>query len=492
MPVKKENTKIIFGLKVRQFRLQQGMLFEDLAKRSGISASYLNEIEKGKKYPKPEKMKALSEALSVTIEQLKAEDLSGPLAPVGKLLKSNFLRELPLDLFGIELSKVVQIIAGAPKHVGAFISTLVELGRNFEVQEGNFYHRAMRAYQELNLNYFEDIEQAASHFIDEHQLVRGGVVNPEVLAQLLQNKHQYQIDYDGLAPYPELQFLRAVFVPKKKQLLLNHKLTKNQQAFQMAKELGYEYLNIKERAMTSSLLEVKNFDAVYNHFKASYFAAAVLIDEQSLVADIRALFQQPTWNPYNFTELLQKYQASPQMLLHRMVSMLPKHFGLSKIYLLRCIQDTRTGLFEIDRELHLHHSHRPHGNGLLEHYCRRWQTIRLSKQLVAQQISDHAQTLVGAQRIRYYGTEEQYLTFSLAHPAYSSEHHKVSVTVGILLDDALKNQLLFWNDAAIPLEEVNVTCERCPILDCAERAAEAKVVKARERRLGIRERLGKL
>lgn len=492
MSVKNQNTKIIFGLKVRQFRLSKGMLFDDLAKRSGISASYLNEIEKGKKYPKTEKMKNLAEALEVSVEELTAVDLTGALAPVGKLLKSDFLSELPLDLFGIELSKVIQIIAGAPKHVGAFISTMVELGRNYAVHEGNFYHRAMRAYQELNLNYFEEIEVAASDFIDEHKLTRGGVVRPETLANLLSSLHQYDINYNGLEHYPDLQFLRAVFVPKKKQLLLNSKLTRNQQAFQMAKELGYDYLQIKERAMTSSLLEVKNFDSVYNHFKSSYFAAAVLVDEQSLVNDIRNLFQNQTWNPAIFTELLNKYQATPQMLLHRIVSMLPKHFGLSRIYLIRCTKNTRTNQFEIDRELHLNHSHHPHGNGLSEHYCRRWQTIRLSNALTEQNITDHAQTLVGAQRIRYHGTDEEYLTISLAHPAYSSEHHLVSITVGIMLDDTLKSQVSFWNDPAIPFEEVNVTCERCPIQNCTERATEAKVINRRIRRQRIKNTLKRL
>jgi hypothetical protein len=260
----------------------------------------------------------------------------------------------------------------------------------------------------------------------------------------------------------------------------------------MAKELGYDCLQIKERAMTSSLLEVKNFDSVYNHFKSSYFAAAILVDEQSLVNDIRNLFQNQSWSPTVFTDLLNKYQATPQMLLHRMVSMLPKHFGLSRIYLLRCTKNTKTNNFEIDRELHLNHSHHPHGNGLLEHYCRRWQTIRLSNDLTEQNITDHAQTLVGAQRIRYHGTDEEYLTISVAHPAYSSEHHLVSITVGIMLDDTLKSQVAFWNDPAIPFEEVNVTCERCPIQNCTERATEAKVINGRIRRQRIKDTLENL
>ena len=68
------------------------------------------------------------------------------MAPVGELLQSNFLNVLPLDLFGIELSKVVEIIANAPVRVGAFISTLLELSRNYALKEENMVIYLFRKY----------------------------------------------------------------------------------------------------------------------------------------------------------------------------------------------------------------------------------------------------------------------------------------------------------------------------------------------------------
>ena len=160
------NQRIIFGLKVKQFRHERGLSFSDLAARTGMSISYLNEIEKGKKFPKIDKVKALAETLDTEYTELISSELTGTFAPVGELLRSNFLNELPLDLFGIELSKVVEIIANAPVRVGAFISTLVEISRNYALGEESFYHSALRAYTELHYNYFEDIERAASLFIE--------------------------------------------------------------------------------------------------------------------------------------------------------------------------------------------------------------------------------------------------------------------------------------------------------------------------------------
>jgi transcriptional regulator with XRE-family HTH domain len=65
-----ENIKIIFGLKSKQKRVDLDLTLQQLSKKSGLSASYLNEIEKGKKYPKPEKISKLAQALETTYEEL--------------------------------------------------------------------------------------------------------------------------------------------------------------------------------------------------------------------------------------------------------------------------------------------------------------------------------------------------------------------------------------------------------------------------------------
>jgi len=139
MSVKSLNNRILFGLMVKQLRQQRQLSFAELAKQSGLSVSYLNEIEKGKKYPKSDKMADLAAALEIDKDMLEKQELPLSLAPVQELLQSNFLNELPLDLFGIELSKVIEIIANAPLRVGAFISTLVEISRNYALRESHFY-----------------------------------------------------------------------------------------------------------------------------------------------------------------------------------------------------------------------------------------------------------------------------------------------------------------------------------------------------------------
>ncbi len=493
MSVKSQNQKIILGLKVKQLRLEKNLSFAELAGKTSMSISYLNEIEKGKKYPKEDKIRILAKAMDVTFEELTSLTLTKKLAPVGDLLQSNFLSELPLDLFGIELGKVVEIIANAPLRVGAFISTLVELSRNYALAEENFYLGAMRAYQEMHYNYFKEIEGAAQRFVQEFDIPKQGAVPGALLARILKEQYGYEIIENGLKSYTDLENLKAIYIPKKKKLLLNKALNHTERAFKLSKEIAFNYLELKDRAYTSSLLRVTSFDKVLNHFKAIYFSAAILVKREAMVADIKAFFAREDWNGDAFVGLMKKYEISPEVFYGRLTNLIPRFFGLKKLFFFRIKHQLTTNNFQVDKELHLNHHHHPHGNQLYEHYCRRWMSVSLLKDLQQmQRDGKYVETIVGAQRSRYYGTEDEYLCFTLARSAFPSPDTNVSVTIGLLLDDELKKTIRFWNDDAIAGREVNNTCERCIISDCSERAVPASIIEKKEKRKRIQESVRKI
>ncbi len=493
MGTKSQNAKIIFGLKVKQLRQGKGLSFSDLAKEANMSVSYLNEIEKGKKFPKQDKIESLANVLGVTFEELTSQDLDKSLAPVSELLKSNFLNELPLDLFGIELAKVVEIIANAPAKVGAFISTLLELSRNYALKEENFYFGALRSFLELHNNYFQEIEDAVTHCTSLYDIPKERPFSSSVLQRLLEDRFGYRVVENGLEGFPEMRNLRAVFVPEKKELLLNKNLSEMQRSFQFGKELGFNYLELKERANTSSLLRSRVFEEVLNHSRATYFSAALHMPLQDFVNDIRSFFAKTEWDPNAFLAIMQKYEATPEMFYQRLTNVLPEFFGLTKIFFLRFRHDIIQDIYEIDKELHLDSRHQPHSNGLSEHYCRRWVSTSLLMDLRAQQKGGaQISHLVAAQRSSYIGTEDEYLCFTIARPTYPNPNHNVSVTLGIVVSADLKDKITFLDDPAISHKQVHTTCERCPITDCKERAVEPKVIIRREKLRAIQHRLTEL
>jgi XRE family transcriptional regulator, fatty acid utilization regulator len=486
--------RIVFGLKVRQFRQERGWNFEELSRESGISISYLNEIEKGKKYPQADNREKLARALGLSNEFLTSLELTKQYAPVGELLQSNFLNELPLDLFGIELQQVVEIIARAPDRVNAFVSALLDIARNYSLREENFFFAALRAYQELRNNYFEEIEEEADEFVLRHGLPAEGGVSSAQLADLLRNEYGYYIEEDGLRQYPELHSLRSVYNPRRQRLLLNGQLNEAQRAFQLAKELGFNALGLTERPLASNFIKVASFETALNNYKAAYFAVAILINRQAFVDDLRAFFAQPRWTLQPLADMVAKYRASPEVLLQRF-NLLTREMALDKVFFQRFIHDLDGGVFDIDKELHLNRRHQPHASGLNEHYCRRWLSVALLQGLQRQQQvgnSDAAPVSAGIQRALFADSGEEYLCIAFAKPGYPTEGRNVSVVLGVLLDDHARSIIRFSDDPAIPRTTVGITCQRCAIADCAERAAPPSVVQKREEKRRMQEVLKKL
>ena len=56
----KFNLRYIFGMKLRSFKQEKGFGLKQLTALTGLSASYINEIEKGKKVSKSRKNNDLS------------------------------------------------------------------------------------------------------------------------------------------------------------------------------------------------------------------------------------------------------------------------------------------------------------------------------------------------------------------------------------------------------------------------------------------------
>ncbi|WP_299754597.1 helix-turn-helix transcriptional regulator [uncultured Pontibacter sp.] len=467
MKLQEDVIRMIFGLKVKQLRTDKGISLTDLAGKTGISVSYLNEIEKGKKHPKPSKVAIIADALGVTYDYLVSLQLSKRLQPVGELLQSNILSELPLEHFGLDISRVLDLFATAPAKLSAFVNTLLEISRAFDLRVEQFYFSALRSYQELHDNYFEEIELEAERFVEQFDLDAEATSTFEELADLLLQQYGISTSFDGFSAHPELAPLRSVFIPgQNPRLLLNPILTEHQKAFAVARELGFQFLQLQERPYTSTWVKVGSFEEVLNNFKASYFAGALLLNQDRLVQDMQGFFELNTWQPQRLLQLMEKYDTSPETLLHRLTSLLPKFFNIKQLFFLRFHHKPAHDKFILSKELHLAGLHNPHASFLNEHYCRRWISLTLFQELEKPENPD--KSLVGVQRSSYINSVNEYLVLALAQP---SESRHGTVSIGLLLNENLRNKLHFLEDPAITIRKVNETCERCPALDCMERAA---------------------
>ena len=60
----------MLGERLRAFRERRGLTLQEVASRSGLSRSYLSELENGKKQPSIKALEALADALNVALDAL--------------------------------------------------------------------------------------------------------------------------------------------------------------------------------------------------------------------------------------------------------------------------------------------------------------------------------------------------------------------------------------------------------------------------------------
>ncbi len=472
-----ENVRVIFGMKLRQFREQLGYTLKALAQKTGLSPSYLTEIEKGKKYPKAEKILQLAEALELSFDDLVSLKLDNQLNPLTGLLDSPLMQQFPFQLFGITSRDVLDLVTRSPNEASTLIRTLGEIAASYDMRVEHFFYAALRSYQEAHQNHFADLEDAADTFATERGWDRTQPLTDDVLREVLTDTYGYILDDQTLDAYPELQGFRSVLATRDSpQLLLNSKLLPAQKAFVLGREIGYCYLGLHDRATTSSPSEVRSFAQVLNDFKASVFSGALLMSRTYLIADLELFLARPQWDATAFLQLLTRYNATPEMFFYRLSELIPTFLQLPQLHFLRLHSDVGSQRYHLTKHLNMSQLPLPHGLGLHEHYCRRWLSVRVLRQLEQRQRHGGGQVpVVGAQRSHFVGDETEYICISLARPLVLTPATNTSVTLGFRVDDAFKKQVRFWDDPAIACVEINETCERCPLSEvaCCERAVPA-------------------
>lgn len=467
MNIEKDYIKLIFGLKLKQARTNKNLSLFGLAKITDLSKSYLNEIEKGKKYPKTDKIILLSEKLDVSYDSMVSLKLDNNLAPIGEILKSGILKEIPLDLFGIQENDLIDIIANAPAKVNAFISTIIEIAQHYNLTRESFFLASLRSYQEAHTNYFEDLEQKVMQFFQSFYVNTEVQISIEELTAILIEEYGYTIEELVFSEQDQLGDLRSIFVPKSKTLLLSKDIDEPQKAFILAKEIAYNYLQITERLYTFSWIKFDNFDQVLNNFYASYFAGALLIPRQKLIDELNFFLSKSDPKPQEMVALMSSFNVSPESFYQRLTNILPKDFQLKNLFFLRLSHQIGTDTYQIKKELHITNQQEPHANEMNEHYCRRWVSIRTIEESLRQQKSH----FFDAQISSYENSKNEYLVFSSATPDPFKTNCIRSISVGILITPGMKKKFKFMENNSVQKQVVGVTCETCAVKDCLERAS---------------------
>ncbi len=476
----------IFGMKVRQARLEAGLTLSDLARQSELSPSYLTEIEKGRKYPRTDKIAKMAAALGKEYDDLVSIKLAPSLRYLESTLASSTVRRFPFEEFGLEPADALGLLTREPDRASALLHAVVEIARRYDLKEEEFLRAALRSYQEIHENYFPELEDAATSFMAEFGPRYGFADSPLIplatLENILRREYGYQIDDSTIAAIEELRHYRSLVLPgRKPQLFINDRLYARQVRFILAREIGYRYLDIKERSMTSSPEQVDSFQQLLNDARAAYFGGALLMPHVRLLSDLEDLFAMPAWDPAPFSAMLTTYDVTPEMLLYRFSELIPQFFGL-KLHFLRFHHTTGTDGYQLVRHLNMNQLLVPSGTGLLEHHCRRWLSIRLLPDAAVPGMPDLSDPLpVGIQFSEFLETQEKFLCLGFGRRMVLSPGVSSSAVIGFRVDAESRQLIRFMDDPDIPRVIINETCERCSLRpdQCALRAAPPSILDAR-------------
>ncbi|NOX18742.1 MAG: helix-turn-helix domain-containing protein [Chlorobi bacterium] len=484
MNLNNDYIKLIFGLKLKRIRQSKKLSLSQLAAKSNLSVSYLNEIETGKKYPKADKIALLANSLNVPYDKLVSLKLSNALAPITDLLESGILEKLPLDHYGIDIRKLITLMSDAPLQLSALIATLIDLAKTSEMSKSVFSRTALRTFKEFHDNYFDDIEKEVKKFCKKYLPDSPKVITYELLSDILRGEYGYEIDDKTLGQKSEFSELRAtVFNGKKKRLLLNPKLSPAQKKFVVGKELFYNRMSIKDRAYIYSDQNLETFDQLLNNYKASYFSTALILNKDYLTRDIKDFFSLEKFSRQKLTQIIREYDVSPEMLFQRIANLAPKFLGLNKFFFLRFNSKIGSDVFTLSKEVRLNISRNPGGYQSNEHYCRRWISIRTLEELKSKlkESPKFSGFTMDAIRSTFHNSSDKFLSISIAKPSKLIADNLTSVTLGFCIDENLKSNIGFWNDPKITDQTVNDTCEMCDVHDCLRRAAPPVSLQKREK-----------
>ena len=483
-----DRLRLILGVKLRALRHERGLGLKELAGRAGLSVSYLSEIEKGKKYPKPDKLVDLAHALGVAYDDLVSLRVGEGLGAVKSAIESPLLRSFPFALFGVDPEALVALLAGADDKADALVRAVTDVTRAYDARVEHFLLAALRAYQQIHGNAFPELEAVADR-------VRAGLDGTDAgaLRAALEGRG-VRVDTDRLAADPVLETFRQALGADddgRPVVYVNGALHPAQLAFLYARELAFLALDAQHRPRASPWVRVERFEEVLDNFQASYVAGAVLLPAAEVDAAVEALADAPAWDPAAFEALLARFGSTPEMLFHRLTQRVPGALGLDEVYLLRFHHHVAAGRVGLTKAFNLSQVPVPHGVEADEHYCRRWPSLQALAELDRRQAraAGRGETddgpVVIAQRQRFLSDEAEgaeFFAVAIARPLALRPGVNSAVSLGLLLTGDTPRQVRFWDDPALERVDVGLTCERCPIADCRVRAAPPAVLRAREAR----------
>ena len=307
------------GGKLRRLRQERRLSQVQMAAELEISPSYLNLIESNQRPLTAPVLLRLARKFDIQIGDLSSDDDGH--------ITSELMEALSDPLFDeqdVKASDVRDLIATLPKIAKSFIA-LYRSHRSLRARAyvGDSESTAIGEdvlsrvpseevsdFIQLKMNYFPDIERAATALWEEEGLSEHAL--PYELVSLLARRFAVQVD---ILPVDEMCGLSRRFDPIRRRLELSELLPPASRAFQLARQVALaEHSKLIDYLAAGGKFTSAESDALARSALANYFAAALMMPYARFVAAAKS-------TRYNLDVLQARFGASFEQVCHRLTTL---------------------------------------------------------------------------------------------------------------------------------------------------------------------------
>ncbi len=314
--------KLLLGSKLRSLRRDRDMTQVELARRLGISASYLNYIEHNQR--------SVTARLLLQLAQIFGSDLTA-FAPEDEARLRSELAEMFGDpLFASYELRPADIteVASASNAMGRAILGLYRAWRAVrdDRQAGGMPVPGMNGaagstaspppeddvsdFIQDNLNHFPDLEAAAEQLARDADLGAGDI--DRHLVEYLARVHRVRVD---VVPSDLARTMVRRFDPAERRLLLSEVLPPRSRSFQLAHQIALlGFRPVLDRYLSQGRLGGKDSEVLARVALANYFAGAVLMPYDAFLSAARSV-------RYDIELLGHRFRTSFEQICHRLTTL---------------------------------------------------------------------------------------------------------------------------------------------------------------------------
>jgi len=298
------DTKLFAGHAIRRLRRQLGLSQAAMAEALGVSASYLNLVERNQRPISATVMLRLAQTYDFDPRQLAASEPGGGAEALRRRLADPLFADLEIDRHQME-----EWLAGAPGGAEAFARAFDRIGAGAPgMAEPDDAGRQVRREIERWRNHFADLDAAAEALADELRIAAGDLYG--AMAERLRVKHQLAVRILPADVMPDRMKRLDLHA---RQIQLSEMLDAPARSFALAERLAEEARPEIDALIKGAALD-RVAERLYRRHLTSYFAAAVTMPYARFLRACEA-------SGYDLELLQRRFGASFSQVAHRLTTL---------------------------------------------------------------------------------------------------------------------------------------------------------------------------